>query len=184
MINVLSSLAFLEQWKEKNTEEALLEKEVSLIEKRMSEMAEQLRHLIEQKKQVTGGDDWHDGAFRATDSEANNLSENHTKLSKALGWQIVEMPDSELQVATLGSRITVRQDKRFTYLVDLVGMSLLHEYADDDEQVVTSLSSPLGKTLMGREVGSEIRATLGERPHLLELLETRPSPKLQPTTGS
>ncbi len=178
MTNSLKNIDFLRQWEENPTEEALLEREVQLVGEQLLGFQEKLDHLIEEKRQVSGGDDWHDGAFRATDNEAAQVASQQKLFHKALNWQVVEMPGSELQVATIGSRVTIRQNKSFTYMLDLVGLSLIHEHGDDDELVVSSLSSPLGKIVMGKAVGSEFQALLGPGTQTIEILDTHPSPDL------
>jgi transcription elongation GreA/GreB family factor len=178
MSNYVANADFLKQWHESPSEDALLPNEVHLIHEQLSGLQDRMDYLIEEKRQVSGGDDWHDGAFRATDNEADQVATRQKLLHRALNWQIVEMPDSDIQVATLGSRVTVRQNSNFTYLLDIVGLSIVHEHGDDDELIVSSLSSPLGKVVMGKAVGANFQAQLGPSIQTIEILDTQPNPDL------
>lgn len=181
MREIISSERFLEFWNKDNTTDAILEIESYLIDERILSINSMFKHIVEEKKQVSGGDDWHDGAFRATDAAANNLAEQRNAFAKALGWKIVKSPGSDLEVATLGSRVVVKQNHKFVYAVDVVGMSLLHDYEDEDLSIA-SLKSAVGKVLVGKSVGQEFPAVLGNGSQNIEILEVYPSPKLKKET--
>lgn len=181
MREIISSEQFLELWDKDNTTDAILEVEAYLIDEKIMSINSMLKHIVEEKKQVSGGDDWHDGAFRATDSAANNLVEQGNSFAKALNWKIVRSPDSNLEVATLGSRVVLKQNHKFVYAVDVVGMSLLHAYGDEDVSIA-SLKSPIGKALVDKSVGQEFSAILGNGRQDIEILEAYPSPSLKMET--
>jgi transcription elongation GreA/GreB family factor len=115
--------------------------------------------VVEQKVEVTGGDDWHDGAFRATDNEARIISQQMSSIAPFIGAMVVEYPELSEQRATLGSRLTIVQNN-FTYPVDIVGFRAGYpEDVTDDETgedvVGMSPESPLARLLIGGEVDNE-----------------------------
>lgn len=123
--------------------------------------------IIEEKINVTGGDDWHDGAFRATDNEAKIISKSMAAISPYLGAVVVSYPEASEARATLGSRATITQNG-FTFPVDIVGFRTAYP-ADvidpDSQEEVTAVSpeSPLGQALIGRVKGDEASYMNGDR---------------------
>lgn len=53
----------------------LLPHESEAVEKAVEKQRNAYNEVIEQKKSVSGGDDWHDGAFIATDNEAKIIGQ-------------------------------------------------------------------------------------------------------------
>lgn len=130
--------------------------------------------IVEAKISVTGGDDWHDGAFRATDNEARILTESMATIAPFLGATVVGYPDTNERRVALGSRVTVRQG-RAAFPIDVVGFRIAYpdNIIDDvtgEEVMAVSPDSPIGAAILGRQVGDEIsynngshmlRATIG-----------------------
>lgn len=166
----LSNEAFLELFIEQPQsvpEYLLLPHELVLIEKNYSEKVAQFDKIVSDKEHVTGGDDWHDGAFRATDNEALILSERLAKVNPFLTATVVEYPDAGEERATLGSRVFVTQNG-FTFPVDIVGSR--HTYPEkvtdpDSDEDVTGVSpdSPLGGNIIGKKVGEDAVYRNGDR---------------------
>ncbi len=179
MSGLLPNPEFLAGWQSGKIQNAILEIELALIDARLRTIQHAFAHLIDEKIKVTGGDDWHDGAFRATDAAANHLSEQQRPLVLAkTEWPQVEMPEASSAIASIGSRVEIIQNDRFSYVVDLVGMVVLHDYGNDDDLMVTSINSPLGKALVGQNTGTDFSTVLGEHTHQLRILGTSPSPAL------
>lgn len=121
---------------------------------------EEFQRIIEEKISVTGGDDWHDGAFRATDNEAKIVSSRVAALAPLLGATVVSYPHENETRVTLGSRVFVRQ-RGLSFPVDIVGYrggypDGVIEPSTNEEMVAVSPDSPLGKALMGHRTGEEI----------------------------
>ena len=60
---------------------ALLPHESNAVEKAVEKQRNAYNEVIEQKKSVSGGDDWHDGAFVATDNEAKIIGQQMSAIS-------------------------------------------------------------------------------------------------------
>lgn len=186
MIEVISNAVFVQKWAAGEIDQAILEREHQLIDERLVTLQGLFQRLIAEKVVVAGqsGDDWHDGAFRATDAEAGNLAKQQDMLIRAQALPVVASPTPEMTSVSLGSRAFIEQDGKFQYMVDIVGLSILHNYADDtDELELASLSSPLGKALIGTEAGVTKTARLGAGQHSLYIAAVEPSPNLQVTVG-
>lgn len=176
---VLPNEAFLEGWQTGKISNAILESEVKIIESRLAKIQKAFMHLVDEKVKVSGGDDWHDGAFRATDAAAIHLSDQKRPLLTAMeDWPRVAMPEPTSDVVSIGSRVGIRQNDSATYSVDLVGLVVLHDY-DNDDLAVTSINSPLGTALIGHRSDTMFEAVLGDRIQQIRILETAPSPELQ-----
>ena len=122
MIEVIPNSAFLQKWATGEVDQAILEREHQLIDERLVVLQGRFNELIEEKRVVAGqsGDDWHDGAFRATDAAANNLVEQQSTLIRAKTLTIVASPTPETTTVSLGSRALIEQDEKFQYMVDIV----------------------------------------------------------------
>lgn len=116
--------------------------------------------IIKDKVSVSGGDDWHDGAFRATDSAANIVSRTLSSIAPFKEAALVEYPDSDEERVTLGSRVSLTQNG-FTELVDVVGFRKGYpknviDPNTNDEVSGISPESPMGYALLGKIAGSEV----------------------------
>lgn len=130
--------------------------------------------LIEHKKDVSGGDDWHDGAFRATDSEARVVSERMEAVAQFLGAIVVDYPAETEERATLGSRVTVKNGS-FVYPVDIVGFRAGYpdgvvDAATEEEVSGITVDSPIGKVVMGATVGALLNYSQGSRRMTIEVV--------------
>lgn len=167
---------FLEEYLTRSTEEptyALLPHERGIIDDEIARQRQVYEHLIEEKLAVTGGDDWHDGAFRATDNEARLIGHVLSSMAPFLEAEIVEYPDYDISVATLGSRVSVEQrnsdrtnDRGFTFPIDIVGYR--QGYPDNiidettgEEVIGVSPDAPLGRAIIGHEIGYQAEYQAG-----------------------
>jgi len=135
----------------------LLPHEGRLVDNAVATQRGIYNRLIEAKIDVTGGDDWHDGAFRATDNDAKIVSQQMSSIAPYIGAPIVGYPDISEARATIGSRIVVSQGE-YTYPIDIVGFrsgypSDVKAEEFDDEVVGMSPDSPLARVLLGNVVG-------------------------------
>lgn len=148
-------------------EHVLLPHEQAAVHGEHERKVTSFQRIIEAKISVSGGDDWHDGAFRATDNEARILTESMAKIAPFLGATVVEYPDTNERRVALGSRVVVRQG-RATFPIDIVGFRVA--YPDDvidevtgEEVMAASPDSPIGTAILGRQVGDEIAYNNGSR---------------------
>ncbi len=123
--------------------------------------------IVEAKISVTGGDDWHDGAFRATDNEARILTESMATIAPFLGATVVGYPDTIERRVALGSRVMVRQG-RAAFPIDVVGFRTAYpdnviDEVTGEEVMAASPDSPIGTAILGRHVGDEISYSNGSR---------------------
>jgi len=135
----------------------LLPHERLAVENAINKQREAFEVVIEQKIEVTGGDDWHDGAFRATDNEAKIIGQQMSAISLYIGATAIGYPNLDETRVTLGSRVAINQDG-FLFPIDIVGFRagypsnvMSDEY--DDEVTGVSPDSPLAQLIMGQEVG-------------------------------
>ncbi|HMS32089.1 MAG TPA: hypothetical protein PKA29_02320 [Candidatus Saccharibacteria bacterium] len=110
--------------------------------------------VLEQKVAVSGGDDWHDGAFRATDAEANAIATRVASLKHFIAATTVGYPDEDERRVTLGSRLTIVQNgDRFT--ADMVGFIMGYpenNMVGQEEIIAISPGSPIGRIIMGATI--------------------------------
>lgn len=156
----ISNKEFVDTFVSGGFEKAILPQEVLLIEKRLGELARQQAHLVKEKTEVTGGDDWHDGAFRATDNEAKILAEQAGNLSSQLKSTVVEHPEPTEERVTLGSRVTLDQSGD-TYDVEIVGVTTLHEVEDGEDVLPCSIESPIARGVIGKKMGEIAIVNIG-----------------------
>lgn len=115
--------------------------------------------VIDEKIAVTGGDDWHDGAFRATDNQAKIIATRMSAIKPYLHAPTVDYPLETEERVTLGSRIVVSQNG-YEFPVDIVGFREGHPEdlsidGYEDEVLPMSMESPLAKALLGLKEGDE-----------------------------
>lgn len=138
----------------------LLPHESKAVEEAVNRKKAAFQNVIDQKIQVTGGDDWHDGQFRATDNEAKIISQSMEAISPFIGALIVNYPEEDESRATLGSRLTIVQND-YSFPVDIVGFRLGYpdDILDESDEIVSGMSpdSPLAKVLIGKTEGEEIQ---------------------------
>ncbi len=137
----------------------LLPHESRAVEAAVEKQREAFEKVIEQKVEVTGGDDWHDGAFRATDNEAKIIGQQMSAIGPYIGATIIGYPKQEETRVTLGSRVTINQDG-YSFPIDIVGFRAGYPtdvLNDEFEDEVTGMSpdSPLARLILGNEVGFE-----------------------------
>lgn len=140
------------------------EQAVAVAKKRLEN---EYKRIVEAKVSVSGGDDWHDGAFRVTDNEAKVVTAQLETLAPLLGAIVVEYPDAAETRATLGSRITLSQNN-VSFPIDIVGFRSgypegLVDPETQEEVTAVSPESPLGVALIGNTVGEEVSYTNGSR---------------------
>jgi transcription elongation GreA/GreB family factor len=165
----ISNAEFLQRYESEDFGRVILPQEKDLIEKRLADLDASQKRVIQEKKDVAGGDDWHDGAFRATDNEANVLFDQASKLGAYLRSTIIEYPDEDETRATLGSRVTVSQSGD-TYDVEIVGVPLLHETVTSDDVMACSIESPLARSIIGKQVGYTAIFNVGDRRQQAEVV--------------
>lgn len=165
----ITNAEFLQRYESEDFGGVILPQEKDLIEKRLADLDASQRRVVQEKIDVTGGDDWHDGAFRATDNEAKILSDQASKLGAYLRSTIIEYPDENETRATLGSRVTVNQAGD-TYDVEIVGVPLLHETAVTDDVMACSIESPLARSIIGKQVGHTAVFNVGDRRQQVEVV--------------
>ena len=137
----------------------LLPHESEAVEKAVEKQRNAYNEVIEQKKSVSGGDDWHDGAFVATDNEAKIIGQQMSAISPYIGAVVVDYPDTEETRASIGSRVLVNQDG-YSFPVDVVGFKPGYPEgvtSEEFEDEVTGISpdSPLAGSILGKKVGFE-----------------------------
>lgn len=179
---MISNEQFLSGWKQKEYPSGLVALEADLLDGEIDAVEKAFEDVIVQKVEVASqsGDDWHDGAFRATDAVSDQLAQKMARLQEAKDWPVVEMPGKLQTLITLGSRALVQMG-RAKFYVDMVGLSLLHQNRapyEDDEVSMATLNSSLGSALVGRHSDEEVTATIGGRPKEIAVLEVFPSPDL------
>lgn len=148
-------------------ENFLLPHEQKEVDRAYEEKIQDFDKIIAEKVRVTGGDDWHDGAFRATDNAANIVTESMTTLRPYLSAKVVGYPELEETRVSLGSRAVINQNG-YSFPVDIVGLRKVYptEVIDpetDEEVTGVSSDSPLGKAILGKTEGEEIKYRNGDR---------------------
>lgn len=148
-------------------EHVLLPHETVAVEQVLEGHAANFQRIIEEKVSVTGGDDWHDGAFRATDNEANIVTGNIAAVAPYRSAQVVDYPSPHESRVSLGSRVIVSQ-KSYRFPIDVIGFR--QAYPDETIDEVTGESvdavtpnSPLGKAVIGRQPGDMVTYKSGDR---------------------
>lgn len=145
----------------------LLPHERAFVEQMERDNVAKYERIVKDKISVTGGDDWHDGAFRATDNEANRLAERQEVIVPYMTAQVVSYPEASEQRVTLGSRVQITQNS-YTFPVDIVGFRQGYPAnvidAETNEEVVgMTPESPLAQVLLGKVQGEEVTYQNGER---------------------
>lgn len=166
----LSSAEYLDLFTRKDgqtPEYVLLPHEEEAVQTAYQKQVDAYKKIIDEKISVTGGDDWHDGAFRATDNEAKIVVANTATIAPFLGAIVVSYPDSQETRVALGSRAFLSQNG-FSFPVDVVGFRKTYPDGVIDPETgeeVTGVSpeSPLGSAILGKEVGDELSYQNGER---------------------
>jgi hypothetical protein len=137
---------------------AILPHEKKVIDSVTSDLEDSQRTITQAKQDVSGGDDWHDGAFRVTDNASELLRrEYQTTVAPYLGSLVVDYPHITAEEVTLGSRVWVSIDGLMQPF-DIVGFR--HSYPEVTDFVtgepVTAITpeSPLLSSVMGAKVGT------------------------------
>jgi transcription elongation GreA/GreB family factor len=164
----VSSQEFLENYEQILTGSCILEGEAALIDSRFEELKQQQQRIVDQKREVAeqSGDNWHDGAFNATDNAAKIVSNQALALIKMREGLLVREPDSELLVVSLGSAVTVELAGTQFVLI-LVGHSSL--FTESSAHEFCSIASPIARALIGKSVGDFIPVTLDARQLVYEI---------------
>lgn len=169
MLKTIPNETFLRDFLGDNppTEKVLLPHESALVDEAYRNRMVEFDQVVQDKISVTGGDDWHDGAFRATDALANILSESAAAIMPFLRAQVVDYPSSDETRVTLGSRVTVEQ-KGVRFPLDIVGYRTAYpreviDPASDEEVTATNIESPLGRAVMGHMVGETVSYLSGDK---------------------
>lgn len=145
----------------------LLPHESLAVERMQQNIADGMAKIVKAKIEVTGGDDWHDGAFRATDNEAKVMAERNAGIAPFLGATVVSYPETTETRVTLGSRTFIKQNG-FEFPVDVVGFRKGYpndviDESSDEEVTGVSPESPLGQAILGKSIGDETTYKNGER---------------------
>lgn len=160
---------FLERYIPESPESYLLEIESPLVDVKLSQLESAQREVIEEKRRVAeqSGDNWHDGAFNATDNAAKVISDQASTLFRARNGNLVELPNAGAETVSLGSVVRIRQHGS-EYQMGIVGLALLFHPADDLE--FCSVNSPMAQALIRHKAGDTIVARIGGREQKLEIL--------------
>jgi transcription elongation GreA/GreB family factor len=145
----------------------LLPHEVTAVQEALARHEANFQEVIREKVSVTGGDDWHDGAFRATDNQANIISESMAAIATYQHASVVDYPDEDSPRISLGSRVYVRQQS-FVYPIDIVGFrgaypSEVIDPVTEEEVDAMTPNSPLARAVLGKIVGDVASFRSGER---------------------
>jgi transcription elongation GreA/GreB family factor len=145
----------------------LLPHEQTSVQLAYNQNVETFQRIVQSKVDVTGGDDWHDGAFRVTDNEAKIAAERNAVLAPFLGALVVGYPKISENRVTLGSRATLLQNG-YEFPIDLVGFrggypEGVIDARSQEEVSGVSPESPLGKVILGKMLDEEIRYKNGNR---------------------
>ncbi len=126
----------------------ILTSEVPLLGKCLESLHVQQRALIDDKTLVAeqSGDNWHDGAFNATDSAARSLSAQAEHLHKLLKLPRSMPPDPHESRVTVGSLVTFTYGREVSELL-LVGS--VNIYVADLGYTLCSVGSPVSQALIG-----------------------------------
>ncbi len=100
------------------------------------------------------GDDWHDGAFNSLDDIHRRLVNEGHSLNQALTRLVIDYPDRSEPRITLGSLALISQNEE-SREVYLVGYGPVYDRKQKPSPV--SVDSPLGKSLIGAEIGQKIK---------------------------
>ena len=165
----LSNQLFLEQYIPDSPDSFVLEIECPLIDAKMGRLEVAQREVIEEKRRVAeqSGDNWHDGAFNATDNAAKVITDQATTLFRARNGNLVEAPDAESALVSLGSVVRVNQNGA-EYLMGIVGLALLFQSTDEVE--FCSINSPMALALLRHKAGDQVVARIGGREQKIEIL--------------
>jgi transcription elongation GreA/GreB family factor len=160
---------FLERYIPDSPESYLLQIETPLIDAKLSQLESAQREVIEEKRRVAeqSGDNWHDGAFNATDNAAKVISDQASTLFRALNGNLVDVPDVESGMISLGSVVRVSQHGA-EYQMGIVGLALLFQPTDELE--FCSVNSPMARALLKHKVGDTVVVRIGGREQKLEIL--------------
>lgn len=156
---------------DRNAEQGyILATEKRLIDKRLSDLAEDQKKIIQEKKDVAeqSGDNWHDGAFIATDNAASAVQSQAAAMFKARTSIVVQIPQSSELRVTIGSTVTIRQGGA-QYKMMIIGMASL--YRQDNDIEVCSILAPLAKALVGARAGESAVVTLNGQEQVVEIID-------------
>jgi transcription elongation GreA/GreB family factor len=165
---ILSNRDFLDQFPSVLNEPLVLDVELLLVERRLRQLEADQRGIVEEKMEAAeqSGDNWHDGAFRATDDAAKVISDQARVLFNARSALAVGLPADDEDRVTFGSTVTVDQDGA-VFTIQIVGVPTLHPDTDSE---ACSVESPLARAVIGRRVGEKCSFELGGRQRDLTVL--------------
>jgi transcription elongation GreA/GreB family factor len=168
MANQITNSEFLQLFSRDATQTFILGGEAALIDLQLAKLATEQQAIIDEKREIASqsGDNWHDGAFNATDNAAKVLSDQASKLIKAREATIVDEPGAETEVVSIGTSVVIVQGND-QYELTIVGLSILFE-SDNDHQFC-SLASPIAQALIGGKIGSSATVLLGEQEQVLTI---------------
>ena len=177
-IEIRSNGEFLSGYKCEHQESyivVLLPHEKNLVDSAVSEQRKAYEEVIDEKVKVTGGDDWHDGAFRATDNQAKIIAQRMSAIRPFIEAPVFDYPDSETAEISLGSRVVIQQSG-YDFTVDIVGFreghpSNLYIDGQDDDIMAISPGSPLARAIIGRLEGDEVKYDTNGREIHAKLLQ-------------
>lgn len=147
-------------------------------------MAERFR-LLEEKHEVVAeifaeamgqsSESWHDNApADAARDEAGTISWEVRQLAYiARNHQIVNFPEPESVIASIGSRVTLAIGSGEPFSIDIIGVSLFGRNVEDPDQDVdlVTYKAPLAHSVLGHKAGEIVPAQIGGNEVVLTLLE-------------
>jgi len=142
-----------------------------LLDRCLESLRLQQDALVAEKTLVAeqSGDNWHDGAFNATDAAARMVSSQADGVRKMSGLPVVASPDDDEKRVTAGSLVTFVQGSE-TFEILLVGNVGL--YRDDTGLSLCSVGSPLSRVLLGLRVG-DVSSFRGQSVRVTGLKQSR-----------
>jgi len=166
----ISNEDFLARYGGTDQQDFILASERTLIDARLNDLAEKQKQIVQEKKDVAeqSGDNWHDGAFIATDNAANAIRNQAASLFSACKATVVELPNLTEHRVTIGSKVVVEQ-RGVQFKLMIVGMASL--YNDNDENEVCSVMAPLARALIGSRRDDSVTVSLGKTDQVLKIID-------------
>ena len=168
MASHITNTEFLQLFSRDTTQTFILGGEAALIDLHLAKLVTEQQAIIDEKREIASqsGDNWHDGAFNATDNAAKVISDQASKLIKAREATIVDEPSAETDVVTIGTSVVIAQGND-QYELTIVGLSILFEGGNDHQ--FCSLASPIAQALIGGKIGSSVKVLLGAQEQVLTI---------------
>lgn len=161
---------FLSRFNKTDEHGYILVTERYLIDNRLNDLAEAQKKIVQEKKDVAeqSGDNWHDGAFIATDNAANAVQSQAAAMFKARMSTVVQLPAETEQRVTIGSTVTVKQSG-LPYKLMIVGMASLYHLNNDIE--VCSVLAPLARAIIGTQCGESVIVNLNKKEQTIDIID-------------